>query len=176
METPKSYQKDVYVLLDEGGNLTLPSFDTWITVLRKRRVSLTLICQSLSQIEARYGREKGVTIISNLCNQIYAPGMPLSTAQMLEKLLGTTTVAYRQPSRDNWEFQEKNRQYTARNLFTADELRRLEHPLFITGNQRATLLKNIKPYYKDFWLKRRARMSMPDLEFASLSPCEFLEV
>ena len=178
MELPKPDQKAVYVLLDEGGNLTIPGFPKLISVLRKRKVSISLILQSLSQLEAKYGRNGAITILDNLNNQIYAPGMNLQTAQMLETLIGKTTVTYRQPSNSDWDLMEKqkHRQYVGRSLFTADELRRLEYPLFLSENEEATLLKGMLPFFENMQLKKRANIKVSMGEFTAFDSCEFLKI
>lgn len=43
----------VRFMLDDFANLTLPSFDDVLSVIRSREVSCTIICQTVSQLEAR---------------------------------------------------------------------------------------------------------------------------
>lgn len=178
MDEPLPNQKAVYTLLDEGGNLTIPSFAKLISTLRKRRVSVSLIIQSLSQIEAKYGRADSITILDNLKNQIYAPGMNLDTAKKLEALLGEKAVVVSPPSAGYyWETEDpKSKKYIARSLYTADEIRRLDSPLFLTENERATLLKGMLPYFRDSELSKRAAIHAPIVGFPVLRDCEFLMV
>ena len=103
--------------------------------------------------------------------------MNLSTAQMLEALLGKTTTTYRQPSNSDWSMvNNRQRQYVGRSLFTADELRRLEYPVLLTENEPATLLKAMAPYFRNSVLDSRAEVVMPSHSFPAFDKCEFLRV
>ena len=52
----------VYFLLDEFGHLTITDFPSIITTTRQRRISLSIVLQSLSQLEERYGPKGAQTI------------------------------------------------------------------------------------------------------------------
>jgi type IV secretion system protein VirD4 len=52
---PKKDELDVFCLLDEAGHIKVSShFSSIITNIRKYRVSISLIVQSLSQLENLY--------------------------------------------------------------------------------------------------------------------------
>ena len=55
----------VRFMLDDFANLTLPGFDDVLSVIRSREISCTAICQTVSQLEARYGEAKANSIIGN---------------------------------------------------------------------------------------------------------------
>ena len=55
----------VRFMLDDFANLTLPGFDDVLSVIRSREISCTLICQTVSQLEARYGEAEANSIIGN---------------------------------------------------------------------------------------------------------------
>lgn len=52
-------------MLDDFANLTLPGFDDVLSVIRSREVSCAIICQTVSQLEARYDQAVANSIIGN---------------------------------------------------------------------------------------------------------------
>lgn len=89
---PKDYP--VYCLLDEFGHMRIPEFEAIITTTRARNVSLTIIIQALSQLEAKYGRYSAQTIQSGGCaSQMFFGGMHPSTAKELRTILGDITIS-----------------------------------------------------------------------------------
>lgn len=60
----------VRFMLDDFANLTLPGIDDILAVIRSREVSCTLICQTVSQLEARYGEAEANSIIGNCDRQL----------------------------------------------------------------------------------------------------------
>lgn len=55
----------VRFMLDDFANLTLPGFDDVLSVIRSREISCAVICQTVSQLEARYGEAQANSIIGN---------------------------------------------------------------------------------------------------------------
>ena len=55
----------VRFMLDDFANLTLPGFDDVLSVIHSREISCTAICQTVSQLEARYGEAQANSIIGN---------------------------------------------------------------------------------------------------------------
>lgn len=53
----------VRFMLDDFANLSLPGFDRILSVVRSREISCTAICQTVSQLEARYGEAEANSII-----------------------------------------------------------------------------------------------------------------
>lgn len=94
LENAKSGSEPVYFFLDEFGNMgNIADFSSIITTLRKRRCSISLILQDLSQLEAVYGRQQARTIFSGGCaNKLFFAGLDLETALYVEKVLGQNTV------------------------------------------------------------------------------------
>ncbi len=83
----------VFFLLDEFGNLGyVHDFAAMITTLRKRRCSVSLIIQELSQLRAVYGEDGARTIFSGgAANKLFFSGLDLETAQYVEQSLGKNT-------------------------------------------------------------------------------------
>ena len=55
----------VRLFLDDFSNLNVPQFDDIISVVRSREIWCTILCQSVSQLNVRYGQFGAETIISN---------------------------------------------------------------------------------------------------------------
>lgn len=131
--------------LDEFGNMHINGFSRYVTVLRKRQISISLIIQSLSQLEFQYGKNQAQTIISGGCvNHLYYPALGLDTCQRLERIIGRKRSKYNNS--------------LSQPLMTCDQIRTMpkNRALFITGNWRPVLVKT-KAWFKNWWLKKRAR-------------------
>ena len=81
----------IYFLLDEFGHLTIPDFPAIITTTRQRRISLSIVLQSVSQLEERYGRQGAHTILhGGVASRLFFSGMDIDTAAMLARTIGET--------------------------------------------------------------------------------------
>lgn len=140
----------VTMLLDEFANIgTIPGFETTITLARGRGVSLWLGVQSLSQLEARYGKPNAATILANCGTKIALSGLDVDSAEYFSRALGDTTAEVGKTSRHgllNASY-SLSRDEHARRLMTADEVRRLpaDQAIVIVGNQRP--MKLAKHFY-----------------------------
>ena len=125
----------VYFFLDEFGNMGhIANFASIITTLRKRRCSISIILQDLSQLEAVYGRHEARTIFSGGCaNKLFFAGLDVDTATYVERVLGRNT-AY-----DNTfgGISEHARTLSVP-LMSADQVRMLkwEEAILIAGRER----------------------------------------
>ena len=83
----------VFFFLDEFGNLgRIENFASIITTLRKRRCSVSVVLQELSQLEAVYGSADARTIFSGGCaHKLFLGGLDVETTQYLERALGQST-------------------------------------------------------------------------------------
>jgi len=83
----------VYFFLDEFGNLgRVADFASIITTLRKRRCSLSVILQELSQLTSVYGHHEARTIFAGGCgNKLFFSGLDLETSRYIEGMLGQST-------------------------------------------------------------------------------------
>ena len=78
----------IYFLLDEFGHLKIPEFSSIVTTIRQYNASITIILQSISQLEERYGRSGANTILNGgMNNQLYLT-IDTDTAQKLQHILG----------------------------------------------------------------------------------------
>lgn len=78
----------VHVLCDDfatGGQIL--NFPEYISIFREKQISVTLLLQSESQLEAMYGYSNAVTIINNCDTCLYMGGMDLKTGRSMSERL-----------------------------------------------------------------------------------------
>ena len=144
----------ITMLLDEFANIgVIPNFETTISVVRGRGISLWLGIQSLSQLVARHGQANAQTILTNCGTKIALHGLDIETAKYVSATLGEATVsANRQSSQHLFGLLPSasitiSDQHTGRSLLTPDEVRRIQQDqaIVISGNERPMFLT--KRYY-----------------------------
>ena len=69
------------ILDDFAANVTIPDFDKTIAVIRSREIYVSIVIQSLSQLEGLYGHAKAQTIINNCDHCLYLGGTDTQTAK-----------------------------------------------------------------------------------------------
>lgn len=156
-ELPTKKDLPIFILYDEFGHANIPNFDMVATNIRKYKVSLSLVLQSLSQLENQYGENGAKTIIEGGVNsKLFYSGAGLDTAFSIQQMLGKVI-------RD--EFKLANNSTGERlsrqefNLLNADEIRTLpdSQAFFITGNKNPILL-DVVPYYQNRKFKNKHRL------------------
>jgi type IV secretion system protein VirD4 len=86
---PSKNDLPIFCLLDEFGNMSIPSFSSIITTIRKYEVSISIVLQDLSQLEKRYGRNEANSIINGgIGGTIFFSGAGLDINSDIEKILG----------------------------------------------------------------------------------------
>ena len=70
-----------FILDDFSTNTVIPDFDSIISVIRSREIYVSLIIQSLSQLEGLYGSAKAQTIINGCDHCLYLGGTDIQTAR-----------------------------------------------------------------------------------------------
>lgn len=142
----------VHLYFDEFANIgILPSYETTISLARGRGLSLWHGIQSLSQLEALYGKPNAQTILTNCATKIALGGLDVETADYFSRTLGegTAIVPRRTWQKKRFALVSATTSDTtmehARPLMTADEVRRIgsDKALVITGNRRPMLLERI---------------------------------
>lgn len=69
------------ILDDFAANVCIPDFDKITSVIRSREISVSIILQSLSQLEALYGHARALTIVNNCDQLLYLGGQDVETAR-----------------------------------------------------------------------------------------------
>ena len=91
----------VLLLIDEAGRTAIPSLADHATTVVGRGISLWIAVQSLSQLDAVYGRVRAQVLRDNMESQIYYRPSNHETAEYLERCLGRTSqFAHSQTVRD----------------------------------------------------------------------------
>lgn len=158
----------IYFLLDEFGHLTIPDFPSIITTTRARRISLSIVLQSLSQLEERYGRQGANTILAGgVASRIFFSGMDITTAEMLSRTLGET-------HRERLDALGTVR--TEREaLMTPAALRSMpdNQVLYLFANKRPALVE-VTPYYESRAMKRRTSQAPARVRGAVAQAVEYV--
>jgi type IV secretory pathway TraG/TraD family ATPase VirD4 len=156
---PTKNDLPIFILYDEFGHGNIPYFDMIATNIRKYKVSLSIVLQSVSQLEAQYGKEKAKTIIEGgIGSKLFYPGSSLQTAEEIQRLLGKVirdTYSHSNDTKGTTKGAFNRQEF---NLLNADEIRTLKdnEALFITGNKKPVLLKT-KAYFENNRYKRKIK-------------------
>lgn len=139
----------IYFLLDEFGHLTIPQFPAIITTTRQRKISISIVLQSESQLAERYGRDGASTILhGGLASRLYFSGMDIDTASNLAKTIGEVHFE-RFDAMGNMRIEREA-------LMTPPALRAMpdNQVLYLYANKRPALL-TVTPYFERRDFKRR---------------------
>ena len=81
----------VRIIMDDfAASARIPGFDKIISVIRSRDISVSIVLQSLTQLETMYSRPTALTIINNCDHLIYLGCQDLDTANFIAHHLGNT--------------------------------------------------------------------------------------
>ena len=139
----------VYFLLDEFANIgQIPDFQKKLSTTRSLGISISIIVQSLDQLEALY-KDSYENILGNCDTQLLLGTNSQKTAEYFSKSLGQTTIKIEQKS-INKDKEEKEKQGVsistqrqARDLMTVDEIRRMDN------NKELLMVRGLKPILAD---------------------------
>lgn len=142
----------VYILFDEFGHATIPGFVSTANTIRGYRVSLSIILQSISQLNARYGKDYAESIQGGFNSYLTYAGVDPQTAQFFEGITGKVRERQRKDFDDH---QDNYREY---NLLNASEIRTIDsnQALIVSGNRQPILLRTT-PYFEHWRYKRLVR-------------------
>jgi type IV secretory pathway TraG/TraD family ATPase VirD4 len=143
----------IYFLLDEFGHLTIPDFPAIITTTRQRRISLSIVLQSLSQLEDRYGKPGAHTVLNGgVASRIFFSGMDIDTATELSRTVGDVHLEY-MDAKGNVRLERQA-------LMTPPALRAMpdNQVLYLFANKRPALL-TVTPYFESRDMSRRTKMA-----------------
>jgi type IV secretion system protein VirD4 len=136
----------VQALLDEFANIgQIPDFDQLIATMRSRRVSVTVVLQSLSQLKNRY-RDSWETIVGCCDTLVYLGTQDQETRQYISRMLGKTTIVVDGKSRtksSRSHSSSESEQRTARELMSADELLRMDR------NNSIVFVRGYRPFWTE---------------------------
>lgn len=92
----------VRFMLDDFANLRLPHFDDVLSVIRSREISCTVVCQTVSQLEARYGEAAANSIVGNCDRQMVLAFQDERTARYFSTRAGKTPTTLLETPQGTW--------------------------------------------------------------------------
>lgn len=72
-----------FLLDDFASNVCIPDFDKIISVIRSREISVSLMLQSISQLDSLYGPARAKTIINNCDHCLFLGSLDVDTARYI---------------------------------------------------------------------------------------------
>ena len=84
--------RPVLLLADEAGRTAIPMLADHATTVVGRRISLWIAIQSLSQLEAVYGKARAQILRDNMDSQLFYRPTDIQTAKYLEDRLGSVSA------------------------------------------------------------------------------------
>lgn len=94
-----------FILDDFAANVCIPDFDRIISVIRSREISVSIILQSISQLESLYGHARAMTILNNCDNCLYLGGQDVETAKYISiKANKSANTILNMPLDEAWLF------------------------------------------------------------------------
>ena len=96
----------VRLYLDDFANLLIPDMDKTISIIRSRDISVSIVLQSITQLEGLYNHAKAMTIVDNCDHLLYLGGQSLETARFIgEKANRTPSTILSMPQGEGWLFE-----------------------------------------------------------------------
>jgi type IV secretion system protein VirD4 len=134
----------VHCILDEFANIgRIPDFEILISTIRSRKISASIILQSLAQLNSIY--DKAADIISDNCDTFSFLGGKGKTLKEISELLGKETIDLYNTSDTRGSNRSFGLNYSkaARELLTQDEIARMP------GGKCIVQIRGVKPFYSD---------------------------
>ena len=180
MENPGQPYLPIYFLLDEFGNMPIQDFASKITTLRKRKVSCSIVLQDIEMLTSAYGKSDASVILNGGCSsRIFYPGLSYDMCFEIEKILGKTTVIYKDPTKSQPLdlFDNANSREVPRSLLTADEIRTMQdyEAIYLYSNRDPVMLRTTA-FYENSAMIAKSQIPMPDLYFPELAPVEYINL
>lgn len=93
------------ILDDFAAGAPIEDFDKITSVIRSREISVSIILQSITQLEALYGRARAATICNNCDQMLYLGGQDVDTARLISiKANKSINTILQMPLSDAWLF------------------------------------------------------------------------
>lgn len=135
----------VYFLMDEFANIgQIPDFHKKLSTTRSLGISMSIVVQSLDQLESLY-KDTYENIIGNCDTHLFLGSQSIKTCEYFSKSLGQKTIKFQSKSisKDKDERTRQgvsfNEQRQGRELMTVDELKRLP------SDEEVILVRGLKP-------------------------------
>lgn len=155
-------QKIVTAYLDEFSQLDITDFPLYATTSRRYNLALVALIQNESQLIGKYGQSGYQTLYDgSFASKVIFPGMSLPLAQNLSQSFGRKGVV-----------QSQTKPYLSdRELMTVQELIQLDGKKAVyTYRNKPPLILSMKPYFKQYSLRKRSRLKPLELEQNTIIP------
>jgi len=151
-QLPDKKTLPVYILYDEFGHSTIPDFSAIANTIRGYKVSLSIILQSISQLEGRYGKHEAETILGGFNSFLTYSGSDSATTEFYSRIIGK--VRYSQKT----DLTDPIYRHTDINLMNSNDVRSINEnqALFLSKNRPPVLL-DITPYYQNKSFMRQSK-------------------
>lgn len=120
------------ILDDFAANVVIPDFNKIIAVIRSREISVSIILQSLTQLDSLYGHPKATTILQDCDNLLYLGGQDVETAEYIGKKANKTASTILNMSLDSaWLFTRGEKPQQVKKYDLKDHQRYQELPEYL---------------------------------------------
>ena len=110
---------------DFATNCRIDNFDKTISVIRSRNIAVSVVLQSITQLETLYSHAASMTIVNGCDHLVYLGGQDVETAQFISmKANKTLDTVLNQPVGTIWLFERGKRGKTVKRFELTD------HPLY----------------------------------------------
>lgn len=167
---PTPQDKSVYILGDEWGHTAIPDLDIISTTIRQYRVSLSIVIQSLGQMEKNYGKHATNTILEGgMSAKLFYGGLDTDTGSWVERMVGREVVT---------STKQGQQQRYERNLLNADRIRTLgnEDSLLIYGNKEPVLFEDTGYCFEHPRFKRYMQIPPAPLPRIAETPLRYVDI
>ena len=139
---PRFNDLSIYCFLDEFGSSYISDFQALINNIRKYRVSISIVLQSISQLDTKYGKSADA-IKGGIGTYLVFAGADYSTAKEISDVIGKKLLVERNNLTD---IQQHYQELT---LLTANEIRTLQsNQAVLLSKNRHPLIVEIIPFYE----------------------------
>ncbi|MCW8932049.1 MAG: type IV secretory system conjugative DNA transfer family protein [Gammaproteobacteria bacterium] len=159
---PEKKDKSIYCFLDEFGSGYIHDFSGIINNIRKYQVSISIVLQSISQLESKYGKN-AEAIKGGIGSYLVLSGADYKTAKEFSDMVGKTITIQRN------NFTDIEQRFQELNLINPDGIRTLgdNQAIFVSKNRYPQLI-DILPYYKNWTFKSASKKGMTSLKRRSI--------
>ena len=154
---PRKGDLPIFFLLEEFGILKkIPIMPTVLSNIRKYYCGCCLLLQEESMLYDIYGKI-AASMIANCQSHLIFTNQPLSKAQEMSTLIG------------KHEVKDEHGVKKVQSVLTADSIRAMDpkYALLKCGHKRISKVR-LRPYYKNLWLRHRAKMAPAELPIISM--------
>lgn len=149
----------VYILYDEFGHSTIPGFSSVANTLRGYRASLSIVLQSIAQLETRYGKTDAAAIQGGFNTLLTYSGSDPLTAAFFSQVIGTV----RERAREDYDkIVDSVKEHP---LMLSNQVRTIadDEALLISRNRNPVKLKTV-PYFRSRFSRAKKTSTLPVLK------------